>query len=88
MDVPDACLWNKRDWDPSYLRKIFSHDFYEFSELWSDKNIKDTELVKQVEMVEKYSPIVEDISLDDETLCTAVEKIEDELEFWILFIIL
>ena len=34
--------------------------------------------MQNVEKVEKYSPIVEDISLDDEVLCQAVEKIETE----------
>ena len=32
--------------------------------------------MKVVDEVEKYCPIVEDISIDDNELCSAVEKIE------------
>ena len=34
--------------------------------------------VRDVEQIEKYSHLVEDTSLDDETLCSAVEEIEFE----------
>ena len=62
------------DWDPSYLSQSLSEDFFEFSDLWV-RNSLDMELFKEVE---KYSPIVKDISMDDQTLCTAMEKIENE----------
>ena len=78
MDVLDYYLCRSNDWDPTYLSQIFSQDFHEFSELWNSSNIKDMGLVQEVEKIERYCPIVEDISIDDEVLCSAVEKIEDE----------
>ena len=78
MEVHDVSFYRNLDWDPSYLKDLFSQDFYDYPELWKSTNISDMDLVKEVETVEKYSPIVEDISLDDETLCTAVENIEEE----------
>ena len=77
MDVPDSCLIHNHDWDPSYLSQLLSDDFFDFNELWSN-NMGDVELVQEVEKVEKYCPTVEDISMDDEVLCNAVEKIEEE----------
>ena len=38
--------------------------------------MEDSELLEVVNHVESYSPIVEDISLDDSELCSAVEAIE------------
>ena len=73
----NGMLLRNCDWDPSYLRQLFSQDFYEFSDFWSS-NTNDKELVKEVEKVEKYCPVVEDISIEDDILCTAVEKIEEE----------
>ena len=79
MDVSDYYLLQNRDWDPSYLSQLFSELFYyDFTDLWNTGNMNDMDLVSAVEKVEKYSPIVEDISLDDEVLCAAVEQIEDE----------
>ena len=46
----------------------------EYGELWSS----DRDLVMDVEKLEKYCPIVEDISMDDQELCEAVEQIEYE----------
>ena len=77
MDVSDGELLCNRDWDPSYLHSIFSSEFDDLLDLW-DSSINDMELVKHVECVEKYCPIVEDISMDDDTLCKAVEGIEKE----------
>ena len=77
MDVSDSALVANHDWDPLYLHDIFEVDFNDLSDLWSS-NISDMELIQHVECVETYSPIVEDISLDDNTLCKAVEKIEHE----------
>ena len=77
MDLPDRILTSNRDWDPNYLMDIMSEDFYDFGDLWGS-TVNDRELVRDVEKLEKYCPVVEDISMDDETLCSAVEKIEEE----------
>ena len=74
MDLPEALLVRNRDWDPAYLSEIFDVDFNDYSGL-VNTSITDMELVKHVE---KYCPIVEDISLDNETLCKAVTDIENE----------
>ena len=67
---------SNRDWDPCYLHEVVSQDFFEFEELWRS-NIKDMDLVSELTKVEdKYCPITEDINLDDEVLCSAVEEIE------------
>ena len=34
--------------------------------------------MREVNDAERYSPIVEDISMDDDTLCQAVEHIESQ----------
>ena len=79
MDANDSNFIENRDWDPLYLSSIFDSDFCEISDLWVDSmDVTDQDLVKHVENVERYSPIVEDISLDDDILCTAVEKIEEQ----------
>ena len=77
MELADRIFTANTDWDPAYLRYIFSEDFYEFRELWHS-NVADTELVKIAEKSEHYSPIVEDISLDDDTLYETVTQIEKE----------
>ena len=77
METADRLLCANRDWDPSYLVSIFDSDFYDFSELWKS-NINDMDLINIVDNGERYSPIVEDISMEDSELCSAVEKIEDE----------
>ena len=77
METLDYLMWMSKDWDPNYLKEIFREDFDDYSELWKS-NVGDTDLIKEVENVEKYCPVVGDISLDDKTLCAAVEKIEDE----------
>ena len=70
-------LVRNMDWDPSYLKELFSEDFYEFSEMWYS-DVNDRDLVVEVEGVEHYSPVTEDITLEDDELCRAVEKIEHE----------
>ena len=65
------------DWDPLYLSYIFSQDFSEFRDLWVS-NVGDKELVSATVATERYSPIVEDISMDDNTLYAAVAQIEEE----------
>ena len=77
MEVSDDYLKVNQDWDPSYLEELLCEDFFDFTNLW-ESNIQDCELLKEMDRVERYSPITEDISLDDEKLCTAVEKIEHE----------
>ena len=77
MEVPDKLLSSNRDWDPSYLSDIVTQDFFDFNELW-DNNVGNRQLVEDVEKLEKYCPIVEDISLEDNVLCEAVESIEKQ----------
>ena len=77
MELSDKTLWSNRDWDPSYLSELFKEDFYDFSNMWSS-NVTDNEIITETEKVERYCPITEDISLDDNVLCRAVEKIEEE----------
>ena len=74
MEVTDALLCSNLDWDPWYLESIFQEDFYDFNYLWSS-SVADSELVCEMEKLENYNPIVEDISLDDSDLCSAVEAI-------------
>ena len=79
MELSDRDLLMNMDWDPSYLRLLFKDDFNDNSNLWHS-NVCDDELVKECVRVEHepYCPITEDISLDDSTLCRAVEQIEEE----------
>ena len=77
MEVPDTIFIRNRDWDPSYSMDLFQEDFYEFSELWKS-NVHDMELVAETDKVECYCPIAEEISMDDDTLCQAVDNIERE----------
>ena len=79
MDISDDLLSSNRDWDPSYLRLFFDEDFNDMTELWKS-NVVDSVLVNETSRVERqpYCPVTEDISLDDQTLCSAVEKIEQE----------
>ena len=77
MEVSDVKLFCDRDWDREYLMDIFTQDFEEYPNTW-ESNVSDTQLVNHVEKLEKYFPVVEDISMDDETLCSAVKQIEYE----------
>ena len=77
MDVMDSALLRNRDWDPSYLSTIFDVDFNDNLDLWQSE-MDDSELVSVVSHLEKYCPIVEDISIDDNELCSVVESIENE----------
>ena len=63
------------DFDPTYLQQVFVDDLYEINNLWTS-NINDMDLLQEIEKIERYFPITEDISLDDEVLCSAVEQIE------------
>ena len=74
--MDDESLLDNRDWDPEYLQKLFSQDFNNMSHLWYGGNyVTDKEISK---VADRYCPIVEDISMDDEELRYQVEKIEIE----------
>ena len=75
MELPDSVFCVERDRDPTYLASIFDTDFCDYSDLW-ETDMEDNELVKVADEI--YCPVVEDISLDDNELCSAVEKIESE----------
>ena len=73
MDFEDLSI--NSDWDPSYLSLIFDGDFNDMSDLWNvSGSPTDSEILNIMD--NKYSPVVEDISIDDEYLCQAVEAIE------------
>ena len=40
-------------------------------------NVTNSELVNSTNNVEMYSPVVEDISMEDQFLCNAVDQIEN-----------
>ena len=80
MELSDNYLRTNRDWDPSYLSMLFDQDFHDVSDLWSS-NVQDSDLVSAIDKLEIYSPEVEDISLDDCTLCEAVEFSRSKLHF-------
>ena len=78
MDIADRLFVTNCDWDPHYLRELVTQDFYDFTEHWNT-SITDMELlVAEGPLSAKYLPVVEDISLDDDTLYEAVEQIEHE----------
>ena len=77
MDTFDYYLSRDKDWDPSYLAMLFSQDFNDFSDLRCSET-SDTELVKEMEKLDIYCPIVEDISMEDDVLVKAVEQIKYE----------
>ena len=54
---------------------MVTEDFYDFKEHW-ENCLSDMDLVATEEP--RYCPVVEDISLHDETLHEAVEQIENE----------
>ena len=63
-----------RDWDPVYLSSIFDIDFEDYSDLW-DNSMDEFQMV---EALDRYCPVVEDISIEDNVLYSAVEQIESE----------
>ena len=77
IEGSDSIFLANRDWDPSYLKQIMPDDFYDFSKLWKIIT-SDNELLQASTTIDKYCPVVEDISMDDVTLCEAVEKIKKE----------
>ena len=73
----DFIFVRNRDWDPEYLRCLFDEDFNDMSYLWRhSSDISDEDIVK----ADPYRPIVEDISMDDDTLREAVESIENHCD--------
>ena len=74
---PDDIFVNS-DWDPCYLSLIFDESFDNMSELWNEEYVPDSVILQNVDEREFYSPLVEDISLDDDELRNAVEEIESE----------
>ena len=76
-ELEDTSVFINIDWDPVYLASIFDVDFHDTSNLW-DNNMTDQDIMDTVNHMEKYCPVVEDISIEDEVLCSAVEQIESE----------
>ena len=77
----DQFSYENLDWDPDYLANIFDQDFYKMAEMWcGDDSPSDSDLVCSVDSTEReiYSPICEDISMEDEVLREAVEVIENQ----------
>ena len=76
MDFEDDLFLNL-DWDPVYLAYLFREEFDDIDYLWDFEIVNDLELLKMSEIsdcvTEKYSPCVEDISLDDDVLCDALD---------------
>ena len=67
------------DWDPSYLELILSHDFFYMADLWNDGSLTDLEIVnlcEESQNKEIYNPVLEDITLEDDELLSAVTDIE------------
>ena len=65
------------DWDPSYLSLNFDQNFYDMSQLWNAScSTSDSDILRAMD--QKYLPIIEDISIDDDSLCEAVEAIENQ----------
>ena len=80
MELSDRIFFTYRDWYPQYLREIVSQDFYDFTKHWQS-SLADMELVevaKKAMASGRYCPLIEDISLDDDTLYDAVTQIESE----------
>ena len=75
-------LTSNLDWGPIYLAKIFDEDFFDMSELWKYSSaLTDSEMLNCIDgnfQREIYCPEVEDVSLDDEILWSAVEEIEEQ----------
>ena len=59
----------------TYLEALFSVDFEDNSDLWLS-DMDDSELLHVAEHSERYSPTVEDISMEDCELYSAVGQIE------------
>ena len=75
--MEDSELIGNLDWDPAYLALIFDSDFEDMSELWNDSlSVSDSKILHAMDT--KYCPIIEDITIDDDCLVSAIEAIENE----------
>ena len=76
----DDLFSDNRDWDPVYLAGIFDVEFEDLLDMWNSDGLSDSDLSVAMEAFEqeKYCPVVEDILMDDSTLCSAVKAIERE----------
>ena len=79
IELADETFSTYKRLGPTYLNDSFSQAFFEINNLWSSK-MSDKDLVHMVETIEKYNPLVEDISLNNATLYGAVEKIELDIK--------
>ena len=81
MEFKDE-LFARLDWDPEYLCTIFEEDFNDIDGLWNFEICSDQDLLEMAQISncldDKYVPVVEDISLDDNVLLNAVDQIESE----------
>ena len=77
--MKDVDLISNQDWDPTYLASIFSEDFYDMADHWNGPSYVSDDVLLNSTNNDKYCPIVEDISLDDDTLRSHVEEIESQL---------
>ena len=76
--MEDEDLLVNLDWDPLYLRSIFDINFNDMSDLWNCDSISDSDLLQMFSTSEIYSPITEDITIEDHVLLKAVSQIESE----------
>ena len=77
----DHILVNSMElWDPYYLNNLFKEDFDNVDTNVFNSSVSDSDLLKSIECMENmlYQPIVEDITMDDNDLLTAVNQIESE----------
>ena len=79
MELLDRVFVTNHDWYPHYLRELVTEDFYKFKEHWQSGLPLDMELLTVETCPDaQYCPVTEDISVDDNTLCQAVEAIEHQ----------
>ena len=76
--MEDEDLLVNLDWDLLYLRSIFDINFNDMSDLWNWDSISDSDLLQMFSTSEIYSPITEDITIEDHVLLKAVSQIESE----------
>ena len=75
--MEDIELISNLDWDPDYLATIFDCEFEEMSALWNDSfSVSDSEILQAMDT--KYCPVIDDISISDDCLTSAIEAIKNE----------
>ena len=83
---PDHIFIDNSDWDPTYLANLF-HDELVIEEGCGmmellNNSMDDTALLNEVLKLENvcgpYMPVTEDISMDDDTLLSAVNSIVEK----------